>query len=117
MICDRFIDSTLAYQGYGRGVDLAKIREIHRLATGDLIPQLTVLLDVPVEEGFNRKTMGKMDRFEYEGLAFHNKVRNGYINLAASEPSRWLVVDGMLDRHSISDVIFDKIVDLLSLPK
>jgi dTMP kinase len=93
VICDRFSDSTVAYQGYGRGVDAGAIKTLNRWATGGLQPDLTVLLDVPVDVGRRRKH-GDDDVFIREGDAFHTRVREGYHYLAASEPSRWLVVDG-----------------------
>lgn len=96
VVCDRFADSTLAYQGYGRELDLAVLRQITVFATGGLIPDLTVCLDVPVLEGLRRKQGGDLaewNRMEREQLVFHERVRQGYLALAAAEPGRWLVLD------------------------
>ncbi|MEK7681943.1 MAG: dTMP kinase [Chloroflexota bacterium] len=93
VVCDRYTDSTAAYQGYGRGLDMEAIRAVNALATGGLRPSLTFLLDVPVEAGLRRKGASD-DRFEGEGLAFHRRVRSGYLELARREPGRVVVVDG-----------------------
>jgi dTMP kinase len=92
VICDRFSDSTLAYQGYGRGIGLDQVRRINESATGGLKPDLTVLLDLPVETGRARKQRDE-DAFQGEDDAFHERVRQGYLALAREEPDRWLVLD------------------------
>jgi len=92
VVCDRFADSTLAYQGYGRGLDLETLRGLNRLATGALTPHLTLLLDLTPEVALARLP-GPPDRFEAEGLAFHQRVREGYLALAREEPERWRVLD------------------------
>jgi dTMP kinase len=96
VISDRYADSTYAYQGYGRGLDLDMLREITRMATGDLVPDLTIYIDLTPEEGLRRrrKSGGEWNRLDAEPLGFHCKVRTGYYELAASEPSRWVIVDG-----------------------
>ena len=93
VICDRFADSTFAYQGYGRGLDLKRLRALNDWATGGLVPDLTVLLDVPVEAGLKRKH-GELDVFQLEDVEFHRRVRDGYLALSGAEPKRWLVADG-----------------------
>jgi dTMP kinase len=95
VLCDRFADSTIAYQGYGRGLDLADLRRITRLATGDLRPDLTFLLDIDVERGLARRTAGgvEMNRLDLEQVNFHRRVRQGYHELAAAEPARWVLID------------------------
>lgn len=96
VLCDRFADSTLAYQGYGRGLALDVLRQITDFAIGPVRPDLTVCLDLPVLEGLRRKRGGaaaEWNRMEREELAFHEAVRRGYLALAAAEPQRWLVVD------------------------
>jgi dTMP kinase len=108
VICDRFSDSTIAYQGYGRGVDTGSIRTLNRWATGGLEPDLTVLLDVPIEVGRRRKH-GDDDIFYREPDAFHTRVREGYHFLAAREPDRWLVVDGTLAPEEIAAAVWARV--------
>jgi dTMP kinase len=96
VLSDRFADSSLAYQGYGRQLDLQALRTITRFATNDLVPDLTVYLDVPVEIGLRRKAGGSGDawnRMEQQQIAFHERVREGYLAMAAQDPERWAVVD------------------------
>jgi dTMP kinase len=93
VLCDRYADSTLVYQGYGRGLDIALIRRLNALATGDLTPDLTVLIDLPVEDALARANAP--NRFEAETLAFHTRIREGYLQLACAEPRRFLVLDGL----------------------
>ena len=113
IICDRYTDSTLAYQGYGRGIDLPTIETINELATKGIKPDLTILLDIPAHEGLSRKSTRSEDRFETEDIAFHEKVRNGYLKLAAQEPERWFVIDATLPKAKISNIIWDKVNQLL----
>ncbi len=97
-LCDRFADSTLAYQGYGRQLDLRTLQGITAFATGGLTPDLTICLDLPVLEGLRRKRGGDLvewNRMERERLEFQERVRGGFLALAAAEPSRWLVLDAM----------------------
>jgi dTMP kinase len=95
VVCARFIDSSLAYQGYAYGNDLEEMRRLQAFATGGLVPDLTILVDVPVEVGLRRKRRDAWNRFENaEDLAFHGRVRDGYHALAAAEPERYRVVDG-----------------------
>jgi dTMP kinase len=107
VICDRFADATFAYQGYGRGLDLAWIEETHARTMENVKPDLTFLLDLPVEEGLRRavkrmeKHPVKEDRFEKEALDFHRRVREGYLILARNEPQRIIVLDGMKDEQTI----------------
>jgi dTMP kinase len=114
VICDRFADSTTAYQSFGRGLDLKTVRQINDTATRSLKPHLTILLDIPPEEGLNRKSRQKQDRFEQEDLIFHRKVREGYLALAKAEPKRWLVVDANQSKQKIAETIWGKISRLLS---
>ena len=94
ILCARFADSTLAYQGHGAGVPLAGLRTIAALATDGLQPDLTILLDLPVEEGLARVAPGDVTRFEAEfDLDFHRRVRDGFLALAAAEPARFAVID------------------------
>ena len=94
VVCDRFYDSTLAYQGYGHGLDLRALQTITAFATGGLRPDLTLLLDLPAEDGLRRrKRGGQWNRLDAYDLAFHQRVRQGYFALADAEPERWVRVD------------------------
>ena len=114
VICDRYTDSTIAYQGYGRRLDIGTIKNANDIATGALKPGLTVLLDIPVGEGFARKRGQEQDRFEQEARAFHQRVRKGYLKLADEEPQRWLVIDASLPKEKIKKIIWEKVSGLLS---
>ena len=103
VVCARFTDSTLAYQGYGAGLDIDLLRQLNDAATDGLHPDLTLLLDVPVEAGLARKAPGDVTRFEAEyDLGFHERVREGFLALAAAEPDRIAIVDatGAIDEVS-----------------
>jgi dTMP kinase len=94
VVSDRYADSTTAYQGYGRGLSLDLIRTLTTHATDGLAPDLTLLLDLPVEVGLARaRRRGAADRMESEDVGFHERVRQGYLTLAAEEPARWVVID------------------------
>jgi dTMP kinase len=112
VICDRFTDSSTAYQGYGRGLDLKIISELNRVAMQGISPEITILLDAPAEAGLSRKK-GKPDRFHAENLAFHRRVREGFLKLAEADPKRCLVIDGTQSKESISEIIWDKVKRLL----
>ena len=114
VICDRYADSTTAYQSYGRGLDLELVKAINNAGTRGLRPNLTVLLDMPAEEGLVRKGVKRRDRFEQEGIAFHRRVREGYLKIAASEPERWLVVDASQAKQKIREIIWQRVSQLLS---
>ncbi len=111
VICDRFAESTIAYQGYGRGLDLNLIEAVNNTATQGLRPDLIVFLDIPVDHGLARK--GRRDRFEREEIAFHQRVRNGYLEMARREPERWLAIDGSLHRRKIQRLIWERVEPLL----
>jgi dTMP kinase len=94
VLCDRYIDSTLAYQGFGQGESLATLRSLLDFATGGLRPDLTILLDIESRAGIQRKqTSGEWTRMDAFTLAYHQRVRQGYLDLAAAEPQRWLKLD------------------------
>ncbi|MFC1903638.1 dTMP kinase [Chloroflexota bacterium] len=112
IICDRFADSTTVYQSYGRGLDLTMVKAVNNAAIQGIRPDLTVLLDISIETGLARKK-GKKDRFEQENVAFHRRVREGYLKLVAEEPERWLVVDAMLPKREIAEIIWQKVSQLL----
>lgn len=94
VLCDRFYDSTTAYQGHGRGLRLDEIDELNSVATGGLTPDLTVLLDIDTVTGLARATRDGADRLESAGTEFHERVREGFLAIAAGEPLRFAVVDG-----------------------
>jgi dTMP kinase len=95
VVCARFLDSSLAYQGAGYGIDEDAMRQLQAFATDRLVPDLTILIDVPVEVGLGRKRRGQWNRFEdTEGAAFFEAVRSAYLRLAAGEPERFRVIDG-----------------------
>jgi len=112
VICDRFTYSTLVYQGYGRGLDLTAMGMVNNMATGNLNPDLIILLDISPEQGLARKQSLK-DRFELEDLSFHRRVREGYLKMAAAEPDRWLVIDASLPKRKIAEIIWDRVSQLL----
>lgn len=94
VICDRYADSTLAYQGYGRGLDVGTLEQLNAIATNGLVPDITFLLDLPVSEGLHRRHKeGNANRLDNAGAAFHERVQNGYHALAAADPRRWRVID------------------------
>jgi len=114
VICDRYTDSTLAYQGYGRGFDLDSIKTVNRITTGGLFPDLVIFLDLPVEIGLARKGSLKADRFEREDITFHQRVRNGYLELAKAAQQRWLLVNAQLPKKQIERIIWKRISGLLN---
>lgn len=95
VLCDRYADSTMAYQGYGRGLDRAMLATLTAIATGGLLPDLTLLLDLDVARGLTRRRDEgeEMNRLDLEAVEFHNRVRAGYLALAAAEPARWQRID------------------------
>lgn len=95
VISDRYADSTMAYQGYGRQLDLDALGTITHFATGGLKPDLTILFDIDVEEGLSRRSVGgeEMNRMDLQEVAFYKRVRNGYMELVKQEPERWVIVD------------------------
>jgi dTMP kinase len=121
VLCDRFTDSTLAYQGWGRGIDRKTIENLNDLVTEGLKPNLTILLDAPVEKALPRaigriKSQGKVsaeDRFEKEAVAFHQRVREGYLSLAKQEPGRFLLIDATDKPEAITATLLKKIEALL----
>jgi len=114
VICDRFDDSTLAYQGYGRGLATEIIAEINSFATDGLKPDLTFLLDVDPGIALKRKFNTTADRFERETVAFHDRVRRGYLALAHAEPTRWYILDGSRPSEELAGVILQKVRRSLS---
>jgi dTMP kinase len=116
VLCDRFTDSTMAYQGYGRGLSLTTVKSVCGVATQGLKPDLTILLDMPVEDGLARKAVMHPtgDRFEQTEVAFHERVRKGYLTLAGEEPDRWFVVDARQSKERVKETIWKKVREKLS---
>ncbi len=113
VLCDRFLDATIAYQGYGRGLDIDFLRKLNRYGTNGLMPDLTILLDLSAKAGIARiRQDGKrnLDRLESESIEFHERVRRGYLEIAASEPERFIVVDGALGEEEIFERIKEEVL-------
>ncbi|MCA1648478.1 MAG: dTMP kinase [Chloroflexi bacterium] len=117
VVCDRFADSTLVYQGAGRGLDMQALATVISFATAGLQPDMTILLDLPVEIGLKRKhtQQAGWNRFEAEALAFHARVRDGYNALAHNEPERWRCFDGLLPADRLSAEIWRALAARLEL--
>ena len=124
VLCDRFTDSTLAYQGYGRGVDLDMLRRLNQVASHGITPDVTFLLDCPVEVGLSRTAQRNMnlksggsreDRFEQERADFHERVRRGFLELARAQPQRIYVLDASRPteevHHEIKKIVDEKLRD------
>jgi dTMP kinase len=106
VLCARFADSTLAYQGYGAGVPLERLELLAGIATDDLRPDLTIVLDLPVELGLGRKAPGDVTRFEAEfDLGFHRRVRAGFLDLAAASPERFAVIDASASADAVAQAV------------
>ena len=106
VVCDRYYDSSLAYQGYGHGLDLQHLGAITDFATGGLKPDLTLLLDLSVEDGLRRRQEGgSWNRLDEYSLEFHRRVRQGYLELVAAEPERWVVVDASPSIEAVQEKI------------
>ena len=122
VICDRYFDATLAYQGYARGLDMDMIRSLHRLMLDDLTPDLTLLLDLSPAQGLarawgeidNGARAGEETRFEQEAMAFHEKVRAGYLDLARQEPRRFTIIDGAGSREEVRQAIREAVMARLA---
>lgn len=121
VLCDRYADSTYAYQGYGRQLDLDMLRLITRFATQELQPNLTIYLDVDVAEGLRRKVaantsgQGEWNRMDRLAVEFHQRVRAGYLEMAHNEPERWLIIDASAPVEEIHRVICERLGKLLAL--
>ncbi|MBF0249086.1 MAG: dTMP kinase [Alphaproteobacteria bacterium] len=115
VICDRFADSTMAYQGYGHGMDRETIRRLHRLVVGDIAPDLTLIFDLPVEAGLERagiRGQGE-DRYERMGLDFHERLRQGFLDIAGKEPRRCVIVDALADMGAVAAAVRAAVRDRL----
>lgn len=109
VVTDRFSGSTLAYQGYGRGLDLAELARLVDWATAGLHPDLTVLIEVPTQVAEERLSSGRRDRFEALGEAFHRRVADGFHRLAADDPDTWRVVDGTGSADDVSEAVWSAV--------
>lgn len=121
VLCDRFTDATLAYQGFGRNLDIKLISELNETATSGLKPDLTILIDCPVETGLQRAIARieagsasncnhlREERFEKESVEFHQRVRDGYLRLAENSPDRFILVDGSKSVEEIAEVILSAV--------
>ena len=113
VISDRYTGSTMAYQGYGRGIELELIRRLNRLASKGVNPDLTVLLDLPVGSALGRRGNATADTFEAAPPEFHKRVREGYLTQAAADPQKWLVLDATRSRQQLSREIWANVQPLL----
>ena len=115
VLCDRFGDSTLAYQGYGHQTDLDTLRFLLDYSTGGLNPDLTLLLDVPVKAGLSRKldNTQEWNRLDAYAEAFHERVRQGYLSLAEQEPDRWVVIDATQSKGQVQEAMREAILSRL----
>jgi len=114
VLCDRYLDSTLAYQGYGNGVDLEAIRQIGRFATRSLVPDLTIVFDIEEEKGLSRTGKTK-DRIELRSLSYHSRVRKGYLQLAKEDPDRVKVIKVDKSKEEIGKQVCAYVNTLLSI--
>ena len=117
VLCDRFADSTRAYQGYGLGLDMEAIEMLYELALGDFAPDLTLVLDLPVDTGMARMRArsGDPDRYERMDTAFHERLREGFLEIARKEPERCAVIDASADIETVSERIRDCVTDRLGV--
>jgi len=121
VISDRFSDSTMAYQGYGGGIDLDRIAAIHKAVLGDFKPDATFILDIPAEEGLERagrrmiETKSNEDRFERMGRDFHGRLRDGFLSIAAADPARCRVVDATGDIAAVAALVRSSLSELLGV--
>jgi len=116
VLCDRFGDSTLAYQGYGHETDLEALRFLLNYSTGGLKPDLTLLLDVPVKDGLARKLdkTQEWNRLDAYAEAFHERVRQGYLSLAREEPERWVLIDATQDQTRVQKAMREAVLSRLN---
>lgn len=121
VVCDRFSDSTIAYQGYGGSLNLDRLKHANELATNEVVPDLTILLDVPPETGLNRrdvadKSTGETQRrFEELPIRFHRNVQRGYRELANHEPNRWIRIDGSRDPKEVAQDVWQHVSEFFDL--
>ncbi len=112
VVSDRFFASTLAYQGYGRGVDLARLEAATEMAVGSSLPDLTLLIDTPLEVAIERRAPDAKDRFESADLDFHQRVRDGYLKIAIKWGEKWRIIDGSLGEEEVADLVDEQLASL-----
>ncbi len=116
VVSDRFADSTMAYQGYGLGVDRDVLQQLYETVLGDFAPDLTIVLDLPVDVGLKRASArGGDDRYERMDLSFHQRLRDGFLAIAASEPKRCAVIDAAADADAVGAAILDLVIARLDV--
>jgi dTMP kinase len=116
VVCDRFADSTTAYQGAGRTLDMNTVLHLHRVATGTVWPDLTIVLDIPPEEGLKRAAAARsQDRIELEPLEFHRRVREEFLRIAESEPERVKIVDASQPPETVAEKVFGLVSKLVGI--
>ncbi|MEC7844452.1 MAG: dTMP kinase [Actinomycetota bacterium] len=115
VVTDRFLASSLAYQGYASGLPIDEVLSLSLFATESLTPDLTILIDIPIEESFKRRGQSP-DRFEQEDRSFHEKVRKGYLELAKAEKEKWIVVDGTGTLEEVASLVDQAIKERFGLP-
>jgi dTMP kinase len=111
VVCDRYMDSSIAYQGIGRGLGVKRVRDLSMWASGGLVPHLTVLLDIPPEEGAARRGRIRPDRIEQEDALFHERVRHAFLDLARQDEERYLTIDARLSPGDIGTLVRNRIMD------
>lgn len=118
VLCDRYADSTMAYQGYGRGLDLGMLAALTEIATGGLMPDLTLLLDLDVSDGLSRRRVRgeEMNRLDLEAVAFHERVREGYSRLASADPGRWVRIAADRSVQVVAMDVRATVLGRLSIP-
>lgn len=112
VICDRYADSTVVYQSHARGFEASRVRELNELATGSLVPDLTLLLDLDPEIGLKR--LSQLDRMDAEPILFHRRVRDGYLHESRREPTRWRVIDATGSFDAVAEQCYANIAQVLS---
>jgi len=121
VLCDRYVESTYAYQGYGRGLDLRALRQISLFATDGLQSDLVIYLDLPIEVGLERKRLayereqGELTRMDKQDVAFYERVRAGYLTMAAQEPERWCILDAQQPVEALQEQIRQRVEALLRI--
>ncbi len=117
VLSDRYADSTIAYQGYGRGLDLRALQQIIRFSTGGLKPNLTFLLDIGVKDGLERREIGgaEMNRMDLQSISFYERVEKGYKALVAAEPERWVVIDANRPKDVVQDDVRKNLMERLAI--